>query len=98
MCAMEVHIEEVLSCSGSAIEPTPVVNELPRESFQMVSSGGAFDCRRTRCVTGFAGFMLRRRAFRGVSFLSFCSEINVKTFFFLRNRRTFPAWHPGRRA
>ena len=44
MCAMEVHIEEVLSCSGSAIEPTPVVNELPRESFQMVSSGGGFDC------------------------------------------------------
>ena len=43
MCAMEVHIEEVLSCSGSAIEPTSVVNALPRESFQMVSFGGLFD-------------------------------------------------------
>ena len=97
MCTMEVHIEEVLSCSGSAIEPTPVVGVLPRESFQMVSFGGLFDFCRSRCVTGFAGFMLRRRAFRRVRFLSFFSEMNVKTFFFLRNRRTFPAWQPGRR-
>lgn len=42
MCTMEVHIEDVLSCSGSAIAPTAVVNELPRESFQMVSFGGIF--------------------------------------------------------
>ncbi|XP_065508414.1 ubiquitin carboxyl-terminal hydrolase 42-like [Caloenas nicobarica] len=37
MCTMEVHIEEVLSCSGSAIAPTAVVNELPRigEDFQL---------------------------------------------------------------
>ncbi|KAM9285923.1 ubiquitin carboxyl-terminal hydrolase 42-like [Cariama cristata] len=30
MCTMEVHVEKVLSCSGSAIEPTPVLKELPR--------------------------------------------------------------------
>ncbi|XP_059691242.1 ubiquitin carboxyl-terminal hydrolase 42-like [Gavia stellata] len=37
MCTMEAHIEEVLSCSGSAIEPTAVVKELPRigEHFQL---------------------------------------------------------------
>ncbi|XP_050770453.1 ubiquitin carboxyl-terminal hydrolase 42-like [Gymnogyps californianus] len=37
MCTMEGHIEEVLSCSGSAIEPTLVVNALPRigEHFQL---------------------------------------------------------------
>ncbi|XP_052630780.1 ubiquitin carboxyl-terminal hydrolase 42-like [Harpia harpyja] len=36
MCMTVAHIEEVLSCSGSAIEPTSLVNELPRigEDFQ----------------------------------------------------------------
>lgn len=97
MCTMEVHVEEVLSCSGSAVAPVAVVSELPRESFQMVSFGGIFHCRRTPCVTVFSGFRLRRRAFRRVSFLSFFGETNVKTFFFLRNRR-FPVWRSGRRA
>ncbi|KAM6107565.1 ubiquitin carboxyl-terminal hydrolase 42-like [Phoenicopterus ruber ruber] len=34
---MEAHVEEVLSCSGSAIIPAPVVSELPRigERFQL---------------------------------------------------------------
>ncbi|NWX09482.1 UBP42 hydrolase, partial [Caloenas nicobarica] len=37
MCTMEVHTEEVLSCSGSAIAPTAVVSELQRigEQFQL---------------------------------------------------------------
>ncbi|KAK2512887.1 hypothetical protein Q9966_016282, partial [Columba livia] len=30
MCTMEVHVEEVLSCSGSAVAPVAVVSELPR--------------------------------------------------------------------
>ncbi|KAF1483401.1 Ubiquitin carboxyl-terminal hydrolase 42, partial [Megadyptes antipodes antipodes] len=36
-CTMEEHIEEVLSCSSSAIEPTPVISELLRigEHFQL---------------------------------------------------------------
>ncbi|KAK2542053.1 hypothetical protein Q9966_003871 [Columba livia] len=29
MCTMEVHVEEVLSCSGSAVAPVAVVRELP---------------------------------------------------------------------
>ncbi|KAK2543530.1 hypothetical protein Q9966_002912 [Columba livia] len=30
MCTMEVHVEEVLSCSGSAVAPVAVVSNLPR--------------------------------------------------------------------
>ncbi|XP_052630770.1 ubiquitin carboxyl-terminal hydrolase 42-like [Harpia harpyja] len=33
MCMTVAHIEEVLSCSGSAIEPTSLVNELPLTCF-----------------------------------------------------------------
>ena len=43
MCTTVAHIEEVLPCSGSAIEPTSLINELPHKSFQMVSSGDILD-------------------------------------------------------
>ncbi|KAK2542416.1 hypothetical protein Q9233_000508 [Columba guinea] len=59
MCTMEVHVEEVLSCSGSAVAPVAVVRELPRiGDFQFGAQedaheffGCAVDAMQTACLS-----------------------------------------------
>ncbi|KAK2514230.1 hypothetical protein Q9966_015817 [Columba livia] len=59
MCTMEVHVEEVLSCSGSAVAPVAVVSELPRiGDFQFGAQedaheffGCAVDAMQTACLS-----------------------------------------------
>ncbi|KAK2516933.1 hypothetical protein Q9966_014861 [Columba livia] len=59
MCTMEVHVEEVLSCSGSAVAPVAVVSNLPRiGDFQFGAQedaheffGCAVDAMQTACLS-----------------------------------------------
>ncbi|KAK2516936.1 hypothetical protein Q9966_014864 [Columba livia] len=59
MCTMEVHVEEVLSCSGSAVAPVAVVSDLPRiGDFQFGAQedaheffGCAVDAMQTACLS-----------------------------------------------
>ncbi|GAB0206313.1 ubiquitin carboxyl-terminal hydrolase 17-like [Grus japonensis] len=43
MCAMEVHIEEVLSCSGSAIIPVPVISVLLVTCFSCKAASDTYE-------------------------------------------------------
>ncbi|KFQ36748.1 Ubiquitin carboxyl-terminal hydrolase 42 [Mesitornis unicolor] len=47
ICTMEVHMKEVLFCSGSAVLPVTVVSELPQETISKKPLSGAFLRRKT---------------------------------------------------